>query len=66
MTPDRMEPPEPPSSDPDDQRRNRIKMLAGVGVPALIGAVVAGLLGIPWWIVAVFLGLVVLGILLNS
>ncbi len=61
-----MEPPEPPSTDPDDQRRNRTKMLAGVGVPALIGAVVAGLLGIPWWIVAIFLGLVVVGILLNS
>lgn len=41
-------------------------MLAGIGVPAAIGAVVAGLLGIPWWIVLIFLVVVALGILLNS
>lgn len=66
MANDPLEPPQPPSTDPDERRRTRVRMLAGVGVPSVIGSVVAGLLGIPWWIVVIFLVIVALGILLNS
>ena len=63
---DPLDPPKRPATDSDERRRTRIRMLAGVGIPSVIGAVVAGLLGIPWWIVVIFLFVVAAGILLNS
>ena len=66
MPTDPLEAPQPPPSDPAEDRRRRLKVLAGVGIPALIGSIVAGMLGIPWWIIMIFLVVIALGVLLNS
>ncbi len=44
--------------DPEERRRQRIIQWLGIGVPSLVGGIIALLLGMPWWIVAGFLAVV--------
>jgi hypothetical protein len=38
----------------------------GIGLPSLLAGLVAVGLGIPWWIVLIFLALVAVGIVFNT
>lgn len=52
--------------DPEDERRQRVIHWLAIGVPCLLGGIIAVLLGMPWWIVAAFLAVVGVLILLGS
>jgi hypothetical protein len=50
----------PPELRPDTEeeyQKRRQRMWIGIGVPSLIGALLAVALGVPWWIVAIFIAL---------
>jgi hypothetical protein len=54
-----------PESDEDHTRRVQ-RMWLGLGVPTLIAAVIALALGMPWWIVLIFIVVVAVGVVLAS
>lgn len=51
---------------PEDPSAYRRKILLGIGIPSLLAGIVAIALGIPWWIVLIFLAVVALGTVLNT
>jgi hypothetical protein len=40
--------------DADDDPARKFRVWAGIGLPTVVAGLVAGLLGIPWWIVGLF------------
>ena len=45
----------PPELTEEEYQKRRQRMWIGIGVPSLMGAGLAVLLGVPWWIVAIFI-----------
>lgn len=56
----------PPAESPETSRARRIRLWIGFGVPAGVAGIVAMLLGIPWWIIAIVLALLVVGMVFNT
>jgi hypothetical protein len=54
-----------PESTEDYERRKR-RMWIGLGVPTLLASGLAIALGVPWWIVAIFIVVVASGLLVNT
>jgi hypothetical protein len=59
-------PPELRPESPEDYERRRRTMWFGIGAPTVIGAVLAMALGVPWWVVAVVVVGVGLGIFFST
>jgi phage shock protein PspC (stress-responsive transcriptional regulator) len=59
-------PPELQPDSPEDYERRKRRMWLGIGIPGVIGAGLALALGIPWWIVAIFVVLLASGVFLNT
>ena len=59
-------PPELQPESAETSRRRRQRMWLGVGIPSLMGAALAVALGIPYWIVLIFLALEAIGIFFST
>lgn len=59
-------PPELRPDSPEDYERRKRTMWIGIGVPAVLASGLALALGIPWWIVLIFVVLVASGVFLNT
>lgn len=51
---------------PEMQRARKIRLGLGVGVPTLVAALVAGLLGVPWWLLLAFCVVIAVGVLIGG
>jgi hypothetical protein len=59
-------PPELRPESEEQYQRRRQRMWLGIGIPSVIGAGLAIALGVPWWIVLIFLVLEAIGIFFST